>query len=379
MFFAAPRSSVAAGAESRRTGGEALPKRERQERKMMMNFLACMTRCAAGVLIAAAAVLGAAPIAAAQTPVKVTLDSRIEGPDAPFLIGLDKNYYKDEGLYVTIDPATSSLEAIRRVASGAYDIGFADINTLIKYRDQNPAAPVTAVFMVQNRPPFSILTRKSRGVGKPKDLEGKKLGAPIADTAFAQWKIFTRANGIDPGKVEVENVGLPVREPMLAAGEVDAITGSSFSSYVNLKDRGVPVDDIVVLRMSDYGVDLYGSAIFVNQKFAADHPEAVRGFLRAFVKGLKDTIKDPAAAVESVLKRNDEAKKDVEIERLRMALKDNIATPDVSAHGYGEIDPARFETAIGQIAQTYDFKTKPRAGTVFDPSYLPPAAERAVD
>ena len=61
---------------------------------MMMNFLACMTRCAAGVLVAAAAVLGTAPIAAAQTPVKVTLDSRFEGPDAPFLVALDKNYYQ---------------------------------------------------------------------------------------------------------------------------------------------------------------------------------------------------------------------------------------------------------------------------------------------
>ena len=162
-------------------------------------------------------------------------------------------------------------------------------------------------------------------------------------------------------------------------GGTDAITGSSFSSYVNLKDRGVPVDDIVVLRMSDYGVDLYGNAIFVNQKFAADHPDAVRAFLRAFMKGLKDTIRDPDAAVESVLKRNDATKKDIEVERLRMALKDNIATPDVSAHGYGEIDPARFEAAIGQIAMTYDFKTKPRPGAMFDPSFLPPAAERAVD
>jgi NitT/TauT family transport system substrate-binding protein len=369
----------AAGAESRRTGGEALPKRERQERKIAMNFLACMTRWAAGAVIAAVAVLGTAPIAAAQTPIKVTLDSRFEGPDAPFLVALDKNYYRDEGLYVTIDPGTGPLEAIRRVASGAFDIGFADINTLIKYRDQNPGAAVTAVFMVQNRPPFSILTRKSRGVGKPKDLEGKKLGAPAADTAFAQWKIFTRANGIDAAKVDVENVGLPVREPMLAAGEVDAITGSSFSSYINLKDRGVPVDDIVVLRMSDYGVDLYGNAIFVNQKFAADHPDAVRGFLRAFMKGLKDTIKDPAAAVESVIKRNDATKKDIEVERLRMALKDNIATPEVSVHGYGEIDPARFEAAIGQIALTHDFKTKPRPGAMFDSSFLPPAAERAVD
>jgi NitT/TauT family transport system substrate-binding protein len=347
-----------------------------------MDFLARIRSCAVcatGALIAAAAAVLPAGTATAQTPVKVTLDFKFEGPSAPFLVGLDKDYYKAEGLDVTIDPAASSLEAIRRVASGVYDIGFADINALIRFRDQNPGAPIKAVYMVYNRPPFAIITRKSRGVEKPKDLEGKKLGAPAADGAFAQWKIFVKANGIDAGKVIVEDVGAPVREPMLAAGEVDAITGFSFSSYVNLKERGVPVDDIVVLQMADYGVNLYGSAIIVGDKFAAAHPEAVKGFLRAFTKGLKDTVRDPAAAVDSVIKRNDAAKKDVELERLRMALKDNILTPEVEANGYGEVDMARLDRAIGQIALTYDFRAKPKASDIFDPSFLPPAADRNTD
>jgi NitT/TauT family transport system substrate-binding protein len=173
--------------------------------------------------------------------------------------------------------------------------------------------------MVYDRPPFSIVSRKSRGVTLPKDLEGKKLGAPAADAAFAQWGIFVQANGIDASKVAIENVGIPIREPMLAAGQLDAITGLSFSSYVNLKDRGVPIDDVVVLMMADYGVDVYGNAIIVNPKFATDHPDAVKGSLRAFVKSLKSTAKDPPAAVDAVVKRNEVAKKDVELERLNMA------------------------------------------------------------
>jgi len=185
-----------------------------------------------------------------------------------------------------------------------------------------------------------------------------------------------KANGIDAAKVEVEDVANAVREPMLAAGQVDAITGSSFSSYVNLKDRGVPVDDIAVLLMSDYGVNLYGNAIIVGQRFAAANPEAVKGFLRAVTRGLKDTIRDPAAAVDSVVKRNDAVRKDVELERLRMALKDNILTPEVEANGFGAIDMARLDGAIVQLALTYDFKTKPKAGDIFDPSFLPPVADR---
>jgi NitT/TauT family transport system substrate-binding protein len=314
---------------------------------------------------------------AAETPVKMTLDFKFEGPSAPFLLPLDKGYYKAEGLNVTIDPSAGSLEPIQRVASGEYDMGFADINALIKFRDANPGTPIKAIFMLYNRPPFAVIGRKSRGITTPKDLEGKTLGAPAADGAFAQWPIFAQANSIDVSKVIVENISFPVREPMLAAGQVDAITGYSFSTYIDLKDKGVPVDDIAVLLMADYGLTLYGNAILVNSKFAAEYPDAVKGFLRAFMRGLRETVKQPSTAIESVLKRNTLARKPVELERLTMAIRENIVTPEVKANGYGGIDDARFSQAIEQIALTHKFKAaKPKPEDIFDPSYLPSVADR---
>jgi len=345
---------------------------------MLRNVLSIMSARRAGSLASAmflATMLTGA--ATAETAIKFSLDFSFEGPSAPFLLPLDKGYYKAEGLDVSIDTAANSLEPISRVASGAYDMGFGDINSLIKFRDANPGMPIKAVFVLYNRPPFAIVGRKSRGISAPKDLEGKKLGAPALDAAYAQWPIFVQANGIDAAKVTIENIGFPVRNPMLAAGQLDAITGFAFSSFVNLKDRGVPVNDITVLLMADYGVHLYGNAIMVNPKFAAEHPDAVKGFLRAFVKGLKETVKLPSTAVDSVLRRNDLAKKDVEVERLRIAIRDNIVTPEVKANGYGGIDSARFERAIDQIALTYKFKAaKPKPDDIFDASYLPPAADR---
>jgi NitT/TauT family transport system substrate-binding protein len=324
----------------------------------------------------AAAALATSP-ASAQTKIKFSLDFKFEGPAAPFVVAIDKGYFKAEGLEVTIDSAAGSLEPINRVASGTYDMGFGDINSLIKFRDANPSNPIKAVFMVYNKPAFSVVSRKSRGVSKPKDLEGKKLGAPAADGAFAQWKIFVQANQIDASKVTIENVGFPVREPMLQNGQVDAITGFSFSSFINLKSMGVPVEDIVVMLMADYGVNLYGNTIIVNPKFAADNPDAVKGFLRAFVKGLKDTIKDPSAAVDSVIRRNDIAKKPVELERLKMAIDANMLTPEVKKNGYGAVDEDRLAKAIDQIALTYEFKhAKPKAAEAFDSSFLPPATDR---
>jgi NitT/TauT family transport system substrate-binding protein len=329
---------------------------------------------AAGVAMALAA-----SSAGAQQAVKFTLDWKFEGPAAPFVVAIDKGFYKAEGLDVTIDTAGGSLEPLNRIASGTYDIGFGDINSLIKFRDANPNVPIKAIYMVYNKPPFSIVGRKSRGVMKPKDLEGKKLGAPAPDGAYAQWPIFVKANDIDASKVTIENVGFPVREPMLAAGQVDAITGFSFSSYINLKDRGVPADDITVLLMADYGVNLYGNAIIVNPKFAAEKPDVVKAFLRAFTKGLQETVKNPGTSVDSVIKRNDVAKKEVELERLNMAIKDNIMTDEVKKNGFGAVEMARLDTAIDQIALTYTFKSKPKAADIFDPSFLPDAAARKAD
>jgi NitT/TauT family transport system substrate-binding protein len=220
------------------------------------------------------------------------------------------------------------------------------------------------------------VARKSRGIATPRDLEGKRLGAPATGSTFPEWPLFAKLNEIDVSKVKLEQIGPPVRAPMLAAGQIDGALGYSFRVYVDLKTRGVPIDDIVLLPMANYGLKAYGSAILVNTKFAAEKPEAVKGFLRAFLKGLKDTVQDPAAAIESVLKRDDGAQKEVEIERLRMAIRDNIVTPETRANGFGAIDTHRLDDSIAQTAMVYAFKSKPKAEELFDAEFLPPAAER---
>jgi len=344
---------------------------------MLRNGTSTMSARRAAGLASAALLMAMAPgTASAQTAINFVLDSKFEGPSAPFLLPLERGYYKDEALKVSVDATAGPLAVIACVSSGACEMGVADINALIRFRDANPGKPTKAVFIYYNRPPFAVIGRKSRGINTPKDLEGKKLGAPAADGAYAAWPIFVKAAGIDASKVTIENVAGPVREPMLAAGQVDAITGLSYNNFINLKDKGVPVGDINVMLMANYGVDLYGDAIIVNEKFAAAHPDAVAGFLRAFVKGLKDTVRQPAVAVDLVLKRNDGAKKELEIERLSIAIRDNIVTPEVKANGYGGIDPARFARALDQIALAYKFKAKPKPEDIFDASYLPPAAER---
>ena len=325
---------------------------------------------------AAALFVGGAMQASAQTAVKFALDWKFEGPSAPYFVAIDKGHYKAEGLDVTVDSGPGSVAGIARVAAGAYPLGFFDINSLVKFRDQNPGQAVQAVMMVYDVPPFSIVSLKKAGIKSPKDLEGKILGAPAPDGAFAQWKAFTKANKIDDSKVKIENVGFPVREPMLAQGKVDAITGFSFSSYFNLLQNNIKGEDVAVMLMSDHGLVLYGNAIMVNPEFAKANPKVVAGFVRATVKGFIDTAKNPDEAIKSVMKRNETAELKIELERLRMALRDNMVTPWVKANGVGGVDMARLEKSIDQIADTYEFKNRPKAADIFTDAFLPPAAER---
>ncbi|OCX66680.1 ABC transporter substrate-binding protein [Thioclava sp. SK-1] len=298
------------------------------------------------------------------------LDWKFEGPAAPYFVALDKGYYADKGLTVDISEGSGSLDAIPKVATGAFPVGFADINSLMKFLDQNPGAPVTAVMMVYDKPPFAIVGRKDLGISAPKDLEGKILGAPPPDGAWAQFPIFAAQNELDMTKITVEPVGFPTREPMLAEGKVDAVTGFSFSSTLNLKRLGVPLDEQTVLLMADYGVDLYGNAVIVNTDFAADNPQAVKDFIAATAMGWKDAVADPAAAIDALLVRNVAADKGLETERLEMAIRDNVLTDYVKTNGMGGIDQARMTSAIEQTAMVYEFQNAPDASAYFDSSFL---------
>ena len=312
----------------------------------------------------------------ALTALHFSLDRSIDGTAAPFVAAAARGLFRAEDLNVTIGQANGSVDAITRVVSGTSDIALADINALIRYRDKEGAVPVKAVFVLYNKAPYAIVARKSRGITTMTDVEGKTLGLVDGDLAARLWPAMARKNNIKLTKVKAEKISPAVREPMLSAGQLDAVTGFSFLSAINLRDRGVPANDLVVLRFSDFGSEVYGHALIVNPKFAAANPDAVKAFIRATIAGLRFTIKDPARAIDEVLAQMGSGSRDVELERLRAVLNDNILTDQVKQHGLGGIEEARFDAGISQIADDYEFRKRPAASDILDEAFLPPLSAR---
>jgi NitT/TauT family transport system substrate-binding protein len=339
-------------------------------------------RCLLALFAGAAALAGpsAEPGRAQATkpsvPIQLSFDRPLQASMAPFVLAASRGLFAAEGLSVANNLVQGSPEAIARVASGASELALVDINELIRYRDKAGAAPIKAVFVLFNQAPYAIVARKSRGIHAISDISGKTLGVAESDLSIRLWPALAKHNGLKVDDVKVYRMNAAVREPILSAGQVDAITGFSYLSAVNLRDRGVPAGDLAVLRYADYGCEAYGFAVVVNPAFAAARPDAVRGFVRAVVAGTHLAIKDPAGAVDDVVSLMDGASRELELERLRTVIADNILTGEVKRNGLGGIDPTRLERAIDQIGEDFKFHKRPTAGDIFDAAFLPPVGGR---
>jgi NitT/TauT family transport system substrate-binding protein len=311
--------------------------------------------------------------------IQFSFDRPIDASAAPFVLAASSGLFGAEGLAVTTHVASGSPEAIARVATGASDFALVDINELIRFRDKSGAPPIKAVFVLFNQSPYAIVARKSRGIRALSDIEAKTLGVAEGDLSMRLWPALARQNGIKIASVKLNKIAAAVREPILSAGQVDAVAGFSYLSAVNLRDRGVPADDLAVLRYADYGCEAYGFAVIVNPAFAAARPEAVKGFVRAVIAGTHLAIKDPGAAVDEVVSRIDGGSRDLELERLQAVIRDNILTAEVRRNGIGGIDPARLERSIDQIAEDFKFQKRPSAADIFDDAFLPPLGGRLIN
>jgi len=310
--------------------------------------------------------------------VKITLDWIVQGTHAPFFIAQEKGYFKAGGVSVdAIDAGNGATNVAVKVAGGAYQFGWVDIPSMILFNAKNPSTPLIAVYVSFDTSPLAFITRKSAGIRKPADLEGKKIaggpGTAVHDTASI---LFKAANA---GNVKVDWVAVQPQlfGPMFKRGEVDGTGGFTNSNIPAILEMGFTMDDLFVLKYSDFGADMYGLALVTRKKFADENPQTTRAVVKALNQGTKDTIAEPQKALELLKARDPMMKMDIEKVRLDIALG-LTKTANVTSNGLSSVTPQKLQQTIDAIAGAYQLPASPDPATIYTDRYLPPAAERMI-
>lgn len=328
-------------------------------------------------LVASLLLCSTSSISWAQTPVRFLLDWQVQGPAAPFYLALDKGYYKAEGLDVSIHAGQGSAQTLDKLTKENFQFGLADTNALVLYRDDPKAAPIKSVMMVYNASAYAMIALRNKRISAPIDIHRKAIGIPDNPGEELAWSSMVDANKIDPKIVNIDKVSYAEREQMLMRGQVDAVMGYWFTSFINLTERGVKAQDILTFKINDWGVRHYGNSLVAHPDFMAANPKAVAGFVRATIRGIQDSIKDPNAAMDALMKFNPNTKRDTESLRLRLALENTFVTPEIRSTGLlGDVDIKRFAISIDQIDQVVRLKTKPAPSAIFTAEFLPPPDQR---
>ncbi|GGF94810.1 ABC transporter substrate-binding protein [Paenibacillus abyssi] len=238
----------------------------------------------------------------APVPVKLQLKWVPQAQFAGYFVALDKGYYEEEGLAVEILPGGPDIVPEQQVANGVAQIGVDWVASLLAHQEQG--LPLVEIAQIYQESGLVLVSKKEAGINTPADLAGKKVGNWMGGNEFEILALFDKYT-LDPNK-DLEFVKQGFTMDQFLAGELDAASAMTYNEYQVVLGQGVPESDLSVIDMNDEGVAMLEDNLFANKEWLEDNKETAAKFVRASLKGWKDAIDDPEAAVDSVMKETEE-------------------------------------------------------------------------
>jgi NitT/TauT family transport system substrate-binding protein len=315
------------------------------------------------MLAAACAALFASASAHAADKVTFVTDFGYNGRHAYYFVALEKGYYARNNLDVSIVRGQGSADAVKQVAAGTAQIGFADTAAVILGRG-NDQIPTKLVAMIYAKPPHAIFVLKDSGIRQPKDLEGKK----IADTAFSAvpklFDAYAKAAKIDGSKVTWLVATSDALPGMLTTGRADGI--GQFIVGEPLLVKAAAPKEVLALAYADVGLDLYGNGIIASDTLIKSNPDLIKRFVAATLQGLRDAIANPQEAGEIMHKHHRQV--DAAIATGETRIVGTLTKQD--GVPLGGLDPARVKKSIDIVAGAFTLKNPVAPDDVYAPGFV---------
>lgn len=301
-----------------------------------------LSRLVAGTLAAVSLLAGAS--AQAADDVTVQLDYIVRANHAMFFVGQEKGFFAQNGINLTaVRKGTGSTDALRLVANGNADFGFADLPTLMVGRARQ--IPVVALAAVNQRSPLAIISLKSKNpLTKPADLKTLNMGVHPSGSTYVFMKAFFAANNMNLAEVKQSTVSPPY-ESLLILGRVDAVPGYIDAEVPELEAKTGGPGSLSILLGADYGYKVYGSGLFTSEKNIAEKPDLVQRFVKAYMQSYKYVLDNPQDAVNIIVKLNPEyaPKAGLLAKQLEADVKYTFFSDFTKSRGIGAISPVQWK------------------------------------
>jgi NitT/TauT family transport system substrate-binding protein len=272
--------------------------------------------------------------AAAQDKMQLQLNWFHLADHSPIYLALRKGYYKEEGIDLTVLRGSGSADSAKKIDLGQADVGISDAPTVLTAISKGANLKMVAV--VYDKAGNNVFFRKSANIKSPKDLVGKKIAVPPADSHRVLWPAFAAMHGIDPNSVTLVNVKPEGKQAIVAANEVDG----SFDLYTSyaIWEKVLGKGDVGHLLWADFGLPIYGHTYFVNNETIKKNPKLIERFLRATHKGWRDAKADPKASIDAMVEQVPGLDGATLLATMPQIL-DLCVTERSAKHGMGWIEP----------------------------------------
>lgn len=246
------------------------------------------------LVIAAVAASGLAftATASARTHVNFQLNWYAGGANAGFAAALEEGYYKDVGLDVTITQGNGSAITAQLVASGQAQVAYADAVSVSQLIAKGAPMKIVATIYESNPNEVEALTKS--GITSIADLKGKRIGVPAGSSQVSMLPLFYEANHLKPSDVIQLNMPPASMVPALLEGRVDAILGSVDDYGIQIAAQGGKFNRFM---FADHGVPTVSTSIFARDSYIKQHPDTLRKFIAASLKGWSFALDHQAKAV----------------------------------------------------------------------------------